>query len=261
MKLLKSLFVLALMFTFTTGCGTVIDAGHRGVKKVWGEVEDKALVEGFYFYNPFSTDIEEISVRESKYASKTESYTNDTQNVELSYEVNWRPEIGAITNLYKEQGLDYATVLIPQVVDKSIKEVIGKYKAVALIDDRESANEGIRTKITEKLAVKQIIIVDFAVTDLKFNDEFEKAVEAKVVAKEDAKREINKTVQISEQAKQTLITAEAQAKSMRIMANALQANPKLVQYEAVKKWNGIMPVFSGGGATPLVDVSQFLNAK
>jgi len=260
MKLFKSLFVLALLFTFTAGCGMVVDAGHRGVKKVWGEVEPNALTEGFYFYNPFSTDIEELSVRESKYASKTESYTNDTQNVELSYEVNWRPEIGFITSLYKDKGADYANVLMPQVVNKSIKEVIGQYKAVALISEREKANEEIRTKIAEKLVKKNIIIADFAVTNLQFNKEFEDAVEAKVVAKERAKEELNRTVQVREQAKQTLISAEAQAKSMRIMANALQANPKLVQYEAVKKWNGVMPVMSGGG-TPLVDVSKFLNAK
>jgi len=43
------------------------------------------------------------------------------------------------------------------------------------------------------------------------------------------------------QAKAQTVRAQAQAESMRIQAQALEANPKLVQYEWVRKWDGRMP--------------------
>ena len=47
----------------------------------------------------------------------------------------------------------------------------------------------------------------------------------------------------------------AEAEAMRIKATALERNQKLVEYEAVQKWNGELPEYMGSGAVP------FLNLK
>jgi hypothetical protein len=76
------------------------------------------------------------------------------------------------------------------------------------------------------------------------------------VAVQRATEEKNKTVQVQEQAKQQVITATAQAESMRIRATALASNPKLVEYEAVQKWDGKLPTQMLGGVTPFLNVNQ-----
>ena len=58
-----------------------------------------------------------------------------------------------------------------------------------------------------------------------------------------------------EQAKQQIISAQAQAESMRIRSNALLANPKLVEYEAVQKWDGKLPQYMFGNSIPFVNMS------
>ena len=61
-------------------------------------------------------------------------------------------------------------------------------------------------------------------------------------------------MQIEEEAKQKLISAEAEAKSMRIRATALTQNKALVEYEAVQKWDGKMPQYMLGGSVPFINI-------
>ena len=59
-----------------------------------------------------------------------------------------------------------------------------------------------------------------------------------------------------EEAKQKLLSAEAEAKSMAIRANALTRNKALVEYEAVKKWDGKLPEYMMGNSVPFVNLGM-----
>jgi len=81
-------------------------------------------------------------------------------------------------------------------------------------------------------------------------------VEQKVIAQQKAIEEQNRTKQIEEQARQKVLSAEAEAKSMQIRAQALEQNAKLVQWEAVQKWNGVLPQYMlGGSAVPFINLN------
>jgi len=82
----------------------------------------------------------------------------------------------------------------------------------------------------------------------------EKAVEDKVKAQQKALEAKNKTVQIEEEAKQALMSAKANAEAMRIQAQALTQNKALVEYEAVKKWDGKLPQYMMGNSVPFVNL-------
>ena len=99
-------------------------------------------------------------------------------------------------------------------------------------------------------------ITDFNITDIDYSDSFEKAIEGKVTAEQEALKAKNKTVQIQEEAKQKVISAEAEAKSMAIRANALTQNKALVEYEAVKKWDGKLPEYMMGNSVPFINLKK-----
>ena len=49
---------------------------------------------------------------------------------------------------------------------------------------------------------------------------------------------------------------EAEAKSMQIRAEALEQNAKLVEWEAVQKWNGVLPQYMlGNGTMPFLNLT------
>ena len=93
-------------------------------------------------------------------------------------------------------------------------------------------------------------------TAIAYSGVFEKAIESKVTAEQEALRAKNKTVQIQEEAKQKLISAEAEAKSMSIRAHALTQNKNLVEYEAVQKWDGKLPEYMLGGSVPFINIGK-----
>ena len=254
-KLLNFLSVTALSFILV-GCGfAIVDTGHRGVKTRFGEVISGPLPEGFYLYNPLTTSIVELDIRVQKWVKETLCYTRDIQNVRVSYTINYRPDPANMANFYKEVGFDWDAKLLPQIVEGKIKETIGKYDAVQLISDRQQATADIQTLIAEELKANKIEMVNFEITNFNYNDAFEHAVEAKVVAIQTAEEAKNKTVRVQEEANQKIIAAKAEAESMRIRAKALTQNKGLVEYEAVQKWNGKLPQYMMGNSVP------FLNLK
>ncbi len=255
MKLLKLLPVIALCFTLT-GCFEIVDTGHRGVKVVYGKVEPVSLEEGFYWYNPFTTSIKEMNVQVQKYDVETQAYTRDVQQGKLHIVVNYNLEKTKAHEMLENVGTDWEDRLIPQAVNGTVKAVIGKWDAVDLIANRASAQEAIQTMLTDALATRDIHVTRVEIANIDYSDEFEKAVEAKVTAIQLAEQEKNKTVQIQEQAKQQVISAKAQAESMQIRAQALTQNKALVEYEAVQKWNGVLPVYVLGDTTPFINLGK-----
>jgi len=89
----SNLFLAMFCVLFLVGCGVeVVDTGHRGVKTRFGKVIGDSLPEGLYFYNPITTTISEMDTRVQKWSAKTEAYTNDVQQVEVSFTVNFALE-------------------------------------------------------------------------------------------------------------------------------------------------------------------------
>lgn len=242
-------YMLVVLAVALSGCGfETVDVGHRGLKISFGEIIGEPLPEGLYFYNPFTTSIKEMDVREQKLEGKTIAFTRDVQQVVITYALNYRPDAFLIGKTFKEVGKDYARILLPQVVEGNMKASIAQWDALHLVENREKATRAAEKAIRE-VAAPRIIITRLEMANLDFHDEFEKATEAKVRAQQDAERAKNETVKIQEEANQTIIAAKAEAESMRIRSSALQQNPGLVQYEAVHKWDGKLPQYMMGGQT------------
>ena len=247
-------FLCLLIIPFLSGCEQV-DTGHRGVKTHFGEVDMKAgsIPEGLYFYNILTRSIAEMDTRILRWESKTETYTKDVQQANITYVINYRLNQDSAHIMYKEVGQNWADKLLVQAVEGELKKVIGKYDAVDLIANRGKASLEAKEFITRALAPQNITIQEFQMVDISYLPEFEKAVEAKVIATQKANQAVNDTVRIREEATQTVVRATAEANAIRIKASALQANAKLVEYMYAEKWDGKLPHITGA-AVPFVNV-------
>lgn len=258
---MKKLLIIITLMSLAS-CGEIIDSGHRGVKKHFGKVEESSLTEGFYFYVPFTTSITEIDTRIKKINLNTSVYTKDVQQAKVSYVINAGLNNSKVHLLYREYGVrsdgaeseDLKSKVITPIADASIKAVFGKWDATDVISNRQKVTLEITDLIKSKLEDKHISISNFEITNIDYADNFEKAVEDKVVAIQRAEEAKNTTVRIKEEASQKIISAKAEAESMRIRAQALSSNKNLVEYEAVQKWDGKLPTYTGGGAMPFIKV-------
>jgi prohibitin 2 len=252
-----AVLALALVAVGTSACGIEqVDEGYRGIKKVWGKVNPEPLTPGLYFYNPVSSDIFEMDVREQKMELQTTAFTKDTQSVAMNVTVTYYPDPVKIAALYSQFGHDWDAKIVQQAVLGAIKDVVGQYIADDLVNKREAAKSAAEVALKELLSQRSVTVTALSFTNLDFDDAYEKAVEAKVVAVQRAAEAKNKTVQVEEEAKQRVRAAEADATAMRIKSNALAQNKGLVEYEAIQKWDGKLPEIMFGSATPIINLDK-----
>jgi prohibitin 2 len=249
--------IVAIVVVSVAGCGIkVVDTGQRGIKTRFGEVVSESLPEGLYFFNPITSTIVEMDTRVQRFDGETDTYTRDVQQAVIKYTLNYRLQQNAAHLVYRDIGREWENRLIPQVVLGTLKEVVGKWDAVDLISNRDKAATTAYESISRHLAERNIEVSRFEITDIAYTREFENSVEQKVIAQQKAIEEQNRTKQIEEQARQKVLSAEAEAKSMQIRAEALEQNAKLVEWEAVQKWNGVLPQYMlGSGTMPFINLT------
>lgn len=250
MKKMIIAFALAMCSSALAGCSEV-PVGSKGVSVTQGTmngVEDAGLV----WHGPF-TDIIPVSVQTVKLEAQTETYTKDVQQAAVKFTVSYRLDPKAVRKTYETYGEAWATAIIPQVVEESIKSAFGKSEAVKdAINNRNSIQTAIRNDITVKLRRKAIIVEGFELNDIAFSDDFDSANEAKQIAVETANAERNKTVAVKERAAQKIITAQADAEAMKIKSQALSGNAGLTAYEYAIRWDGKMPMYVTSGNAPMM---------
>jgi regulator of protease activity HflC (stomatin/prohibitin superfamily) len=244
-----------LVLILASSSVTVVDPGHRGVRITLGKVSRAPLEEGLHFKVPLIQRIEQLDVRTLRWAEVTQAYTQDVQQADVSFTLTYSLEPGFTVDMYRTVGTDWSNKLIGQVVFEELKREIGQHEAVALIAARDQAARAMENGVRTKLADKHILVSGLQITNIDYTKEFENSVEQKVIAQQKAIEEQNRTVQIEQQAKQKVISAQAEAESIRIRTNALGANPRLVEWEAVQKWDGKLPQYQLGGATPFINIS------
>lgn len=255
--------VVALWLVFASM--ETVENGHRGMKVSFGKVDSELLTPGLAFVNPFTTKVVQMNIQTNKWEGESQAYTRDVQQAKILFTLNYNLEPSKVIETYQSVGTDWAGKLVGQVVHESIKREFGQHEAVDVIAQRDKASRAIEAEVKEKLALRSVNVTGFQLTNIDYTAEFEHAVEQKVIAQQKAIEEQNRTVQIREQAAQkvetakgnaeaTMLNAKAEAESIRIRANALEANAKLVEWEAVQKWNGQMPTYMMGGAMPFIQI-------
>jgi len=246
--------LLVVLFFVIFNPIAIVGVGQRGVKVTLGKVSPQSYAEGVHFVMPFISKIKNMDVKTQKKNIPTEVYTKDIQQARITYVINYNLQPDNAHKMYREVGTDYVDKIIIPVTEGTIKDIIGKWNAQDLIANREAATRDIATKLKEQLTPRYISVTGFQIVDINYSEVFERAIESKVTAEQDALKAKNKTVQVEEEAKQKLISAEAEAKSMRIRATALTQNKALVEYEAVQKWDGKMPQYMLGGSVPFINI-------
>ena len=250
------LLLLVLLAFFIVFCNpfVMVGPGERGIKIRLGEVQQESYGEGLHIIFPFIHQFKTMDVKTQKNTYTTAVYTKDIQQAKITYVINYNVQPENVNKLFQEVGLDYSSKILMPVVEGTIKDIIGKWNAQDLIANREKATGDILFKLQTQLSDNYLNITDFQMVEINYSEVFERAIESKVTAEQEALKAKNKTVQVEEEAKQKLISAQAEAKSMQIRATALTQNKALVEYEAVQKWNGKLPEYMMGGSIPFINM-------
>lgn len=250
--------VLLLGLLSLVSCGfETIDTGHRGVFTRYGKVDhENVLKEGFHTYNPFTYTLHELDIRTNKWEGEIQAYSKDSQTIVVKYAFNLAPREEVISKLYEKYGTGYIEKVVPYKVESRLKNVIGQHEAMEIVSKRAEITQAMNKYLAETLEPEGFFFSGLELSNLDFDDAFENAVREKVVATQNALKAENETARIREESKQKVIEAQAEAESMKIRSQALSQNKNLVEYEAVQKWNGVLPITMLGNSTPFINIGK-----
>lgn len=255
---LAIILVIGLMFC---GCSlTTVDAGQIGVRTQFGKVTENSVEPGLHFVNPIGGAIIKYDVREQKAEIKAPTYTRDMQQADIFIVVTYALNKADVGIVHQTFGTAYADRVVLPKVTGAIKDVIGNIEAAELVNAREKAAKSILDTATAQIAEAKVpvTITSLVITNIDYSDVFEKSIEEKVVAQQNAIRAQNETKRVEEEARQVVVRAKAEAEAIQIRAEALKANPDILLQDAIKKWNGVLPTTFMGDVNKVFDTSTLV---
>ena len=262
--------ILLVIFIFIWGCYVIVPAGHRGVVLWWGRVENRVMGEGFNFKVPFAETVIKVDVKVQPHPFKEiDAASKEYQIVKLTGMMNFHIDPSYVHDLYQKVGLDFANKVIDPAFNDFVKEVVPIYLITEVLPKREEIRKKAMTKLGDNLARYHIIVDDIYFANIRFSQEYERAVEAKQVAQQQVETERQILAQREIEAQQKVATAKGEAEAILVVAQGqAKANDALsrsissilVQYKSIEKWNGNLPQVSGGGV-PLIDLGKIGESK
>lgn len=259
-KTIIILLVAIVVIATVASSMTIVEAGHTGVVVTLGKVEDHVLQEGLHFKIPFIQEVVRIDNRITKLDVDTEAFSKDLQTVSTTIAINYRVDTSKSYSIYKNIGRNYESVLVIPAVNEVLKAIAAKYTAEESVTNRTLVSEGLVAGLNEKLNEIGLYVTDVNIINFDFSEAYINAIEEKQVAQQQLlKAETEKQTAITNaeaEAEATKIRAEAEAEANRILAESITA--ELIEYQKIEKWNGELPVVSGGDTTPILDVSTII---
>lgn len=236
-------FVLVILGSATT---YMVDPGTRGIKVTLGKTAEQFLPEGFGFKAPFITSIVPVNIRQKTMPVKADCFSSDLQQVSLEVRVLYRVPESSVVQIYKEFAGDPFDSLIAPRVQEAIKEVTALYTAEQIVKSREEIKKKALT--AAKLKIGNLLLVeDIVVRDINLSPELEKAIEAKMVAEQQANQARFTQVQTQVEAETAVISAKGEAEAIRVRGEALRQSPAFLRWKIVERWNGRSPMVVPSG--------------
>jgi regulator of protease activity HflC (stomatin/prohibitin superfamily) len=252
--------IIAVIFIVAVGFRsfTIVEAGHRGIVLQLGAVQPQVLSEGLHFKIPFIQTVVPVEVRVQKAESSQVSASRDLQTVTTTLAVNYHLDGLTVNNLFQTVGLEYKARIVDPAISEALKAVTAQYTAEDLISKRSEVSMKVKETLTSKLGLYNMILDEINITEFKFSEEFDRAIEQKQIAEQQALKSRLDLERIKIEKEQEITRAQAQAESLRLQK--LEVTQELIQLrqieaqlKAIEKWNGQLPNVTGG-ATPFINV-------
>jgi len=284
--LVPIIIILVLLLVAIGGMTVVVEAGHVGVIRTLGAVQQKPLPEGLHFKKPFVDQVEQMDIRLTASNADATAASKDLQTVstQVTTQYSLQGELAPLT--YQRVGTlgKVSIAIVEPGIQECVKAVTAKFTAEELVTKRElvknQIQQALETFINSTLKEKgldgAILIANVAITDFNFSEDFNRAIEAKVKAEQEALQASNEKVRRTTQAEaaaterqlaadaeaySTEVQSKARADAIKREAEALKQSPELIQLRTVEKWDGILPRMMGSEAVPFLNLGNLEDAK
>jgi len=253
---------------------TTVDSGSVGIRfhKFSANKEKQGgvlgTVRGFVWYNPVTQSIHKYPVFVQR-----KSFDDITVNTKdaaifritptLAYKLDPDKAIDVFLT-YRRPLTEIENGFINTCIYEAYRTVGNTYTSEELMANRGEFEATVRERLEQSLNTEGFIVLEFT-AQIMPPPSLVEAIDAKNRAIQDALRAENEIRRAEAQAQIEVAKAKGEAEALRIKGDgeayynrvvAASLNMLLVQQYAVDKWDGKLPMYSGGGQVPLINLPQ-----
>ena len=273
-KIIKTAIVVVVVLLLAVvgmSSFTTIPAGCTGVITQFGAVSEIVLQEGLHMKIPFIQQVHKIDNRVMKIEVDATSASKDLQTLKSTISLNYRVDKNSSANLLKNVGSAYEDIIIRPAIQECVKAVTARYTAEELITKRQDVGEQMRELVSDKIDSFGLRVEIFNIINFDFSEEFNRAIESKQTAQQNALRAEQELAKVRVDAQQKVEEAKADALAIREKADAeayaiekiqqqLAKDPTYVQYLLAINWDGKQPLVVGGDGGNILDLGRLMDA-
>jgi regulator of protease activity HflC (stomatin/prohibitin superfamily) len=257
-----------------------VNEGHIGIVKRFSEAKEQ-VNPGLHFKVPFIDSVEEIEVRTRKNEEKMASSTKEQMPVTIVVSVNWTVDKTAALELFRQYGglTQFENRILDPRFRSATKDVIPRYDAEKLIQDRASAIQAIEMNFIEEMKEFPVTVDNIQIENIQLPAKYLTSIETKQTEKNLADAEKHKLARQNLEAQRDVNTAKAKADGIRLVAiaeaesirikglaeaeaitakaKALGNNPLIVKLTEAQNWDGKLPAtILGSSNMPILDMRE-----
>lgn len=234
----------------------VVSPWERSFVTTFGNISSPIYDSGLHFKKPLIDSVITFDIKTQKVEVLSTSASKDLQDVKAKVAVNWSIDPAQVQEIYKTLWSE--NVLSPRVlepaIEDSIKAVTSQFSAEELVTKRADVSGKINTVLADRVKQFWIRVVSINIVNFEFSESFNKSIEAKVTAEQNALAQKNLLEKVKYEAEQRIVQSKAEAEAIKIQAEAIKENwgAEYVQLQAIGKWNWQLPQYYGSQALPFI---------
>jgi regulator of protease activity HflC (stomatin/prohibitin superfamily) len=265
----RSIGIAIALVGIFTACIIQIDAGHIGVKKLFGNVQQDVLTSGLHFINPL-LEIEKLDVKTKNYTMSgvhdegmksgddaIRVLTADGLEVTIDLSVLYHVITNDAPKLLQLTGADYEDKIVRPITRTRIRDNAVYYDAVALYSTkRDEFQQRIFKSIEIDFKQRGLLLENLLVRNITLPQSVKATIEQKINAEQDAQKMQFVLQKEKQEAERKRVEAQGIADYQRIISESL--TDRQLQYESIKaqleiaKSQNAKVLIMGKGSTPVI---------
>lgn len=198
---------------------------------------------GLSFKIPIIDTVRLMEVREQNTQRTFSVSSKDIQTIDVTINVQYSIT-GDVLELYRNFGLDYNARLIEPRVSESINAVVARYTIEEFIEKRSVLAQELLTELKGDFSPYGITVSASSIINHDFSEEFNKSIEAKKIAEQDALRAKNDLERVKYEAQAEIEKSQGISEANRIVETSL--SDRLIRQKMIDKWDGKLPLYQAG---------------
>ena len=235
MKTKVILFSACLAVASLSSC-TIIKQGEIGVKRSFGKINSKPLMEGAKVFNPFTTTIIKLPTRTINMEVRLPLPSKEGLTVQSEVSILYRLVGDYGPKIVENLGKSYEQVVIIPVFRSAVADVSSQYFAKDMhTGQRTLIEKSIKDLMMTQLQSRGFVIESVLLKSIVLPPGLTKAIEEKLEAEQDAQRMQFILDKERQEATRRTIEAEGVRDAQKIISEGL--SPMLLRFKAIEAFN------------------------